>query len=169
MNSDSKARMLGLFGLAIFAVWLTSGLASNFYLCLSSLSWPRVPATITSSVINTGVSNVGRYWEPAVEYDYQVNGHVYHASMVRYMMPLFYRQDEAASIQSEFPRNAQTMVACDPRNPAHTVLQPGVPAGMWWQALIPVFFWSLIGYIFYEIRHPRRRVLLGEYPQPAEE
>lgn len=168
MTPDTKTRLFGLFGLGAFAVWLTLGLGSNFYMCLSSSHWPKAQAIVTTSEVSTGTSNVGRWWQPDLRYQYQVGGRNYQSTAVRFLMPLFYHPEEARAIQAQYPQNSATMAAYDPGNPAHSVLQPGVPAGMWSQALIPLFFWTLIGYIAYEIRHPHRRVLLNHSPEPAE-
>ncbi len=103
---------------------------------------------------------MGRWYQPDVTYDYQVNGIAYRSSQVRYLMPPFYHQEGAHDIQGSFPQGAQVGVAYNPRNPTQSVLQPGIPSGMWMRGLIPLFFWSLIGYIYYEIRNPGRRFML---------
>lgn len=160
MNSDTKARYLGLTGLGIIAVWLTLSLGDAFYLSLISLRWPKVPVRVTSSEVETGRSNLGTWWAPDVEYDYRVSGHAYHSATIRYVMPPFYQEEEAQAFLASYPPQAQTTAAYDPRNPARSVLQPGVPPKMWGKALIPLFFWGLIAYIYYEIVHPHRRLML---------
>jgi len=164
MNSDTKARYFGLIGLGTFAVWLTLSLGNAFYLSLTSLWWPKVPARITSSGVNTGSSNLGRWWAPDLEYEYQVSGHAYRAGTIRYLMPPFHEEEPARAVLARYPPKAQTTAAYDPQNPARSVLEPGVPAGMWKKALIPLFFWALTAYIFYEIVHPKRRVMLRSNP-----
>jgi len=74
MNSDTKARFLGLIGLGSIAVWLTLSLGSGFYLCIISLRWPTVPVRVTSSGVNAGRSNMGMWWAPDVEYEYRLSG-----------------------------------------------------------------------------------------------
>jgi hypothetical protein len=78
-------------------------------------------------------------------------------------MKTFYNADAAAEVQSQYPIGRRVKVAYDPRDVNRSVLEPGVPQGMWTQAIIPLFFFSLCGYIFYEILHPERRMLLGSY------
>ena len=169
MSSDTKARFLGLFGLGSIAVWLTITMASSFYLCLTSLRWPKLPVRVISSGVNTGSSNLGTWWAPDVQYQYQVNGHSYHSATIRYVMPPFYEREEAEAVLIGYAPEAQTTAAYDPQNPARSVLEPGVPPGMWKKALVPLFFWALAGYIFYEIVHPKRRLMLRFNPETVAE
>ncbi len=158
MSLDTKVRYVGLLGLGSIAVWLTLSLGSGFYLSLTSLRWPRVAVRVTSSGVDTGVSNVGRWWAPEVEYEYHLGGRSFRSSNIRYLMPVFYREDAAKLIQAEYPRDIQTEAAYDPQDPSRSVLEPGVPSGMWIRGLIPVFFWALTGYVFYGISQAQRRV-----------
>ncbi len=167
MNPATKGRLIGLLGLASIALWLTLSLGSGFYLCLESLRWPTVPVRITSSDVSTGVSNMGRWWQPELIYEYQVGGQGYRSSSIRYLMPAFYRGEDARQIQAAYPAGALVQAAIDPHNPSRSVLEPGIPGGMWWRGLIPLFFWGLTGYIFYEIRNPQRRILLLRDPEAA--
>jgi uncharacterized protein DUF3592 len=160
MNSATKGRLLGLAGLSVFAVWITVSLGSSLFLCVESLTWPTVPVRVISSGLNTGESNAGRWWQPEVTYSYELNGRTYSSSNFRYMMPPIYQEDSARQLQSEYPEGSQPRAAYNPRNPSESVLQPGIPAGMWWRGLIPLFFWSLLGYLYYELKHPNRRLVM---------
>jgi len=160
MNSDTRARLLGLLGLGSIAVWLTISLGSAFYLSFSSLRWPKVPVRVISSGVNTGNSNVGKWWAPDVEYEYRLNGHSYRSATIRYLMPTFYEKEKAQAVLAAYPTKAQTTAAYDPQDPARSVLEPGVPPNMWRRALIPILFWALTAYIYYEIVRPDRRLLL---------
>jgi hypothetical protein len=160
MNSATKGRLFGLAGLSVFAVWITLSLGSSLFLCLESLTWPTAPVRVISSGLNTGESNAGRWWEPAVAYSYQLNGHIYRSDNVRFMMPAIYQEDGARQIQAEYPEGSRAMAAYNPRNPSQSVLEPGIPATMWWRALIPLFFWGLLAYFYYEIKNPERRLVL---------
>jgi len=150
-------------------VWLTVSLGSNFYLSIASLRWPKVLVRITSSGVNTGTSTIGTWWAPDVEYKYRVSGLPYHSATIRYLMKPFSEKEEAQSVLASYPPDAQVTAAYDPQNPARSVLEPGVPAGMWKRALIPFFFWALVAYIFYEIVHPKRRVMLRSNPEADQE
>ncbi len=169
MNSDTKIHLVGLIGLGSIAVWLTLSLGTCFYLCLTSLRWPTVPVQVTASGVNTGTSNLGNWWAPDVQYEYHLGGRVYRSTNIRYLMPPFYHEEEARVVQAAYPQGAEVKAAYDPKNPARSVLEPGVPPDMWARALIPVFFWSLAFYIFYEIKHPHRRFLLRPSAETASE
>ncbi len=167
MNSATKGRLIGLFGLASIAIWLTLSLGSHFFLCLESLRWPTLPVTVTSSDVSTGVSNMGRWWQPELNYEYRFGGQTYRSSGIRYLMPPFYRAEDARQIQASYPQGARVRAAINPKNPSQSILEPGIPEGMWWRALIPFFFWGLTCYIFYEIRNPKRRFLLLPDVEPT--
>jgi hypothetical protein len=169
MNSDTKGRLVGLVGLGAIAVWLTLSLGNAFYLALISQRWPTVPVRVISSGISTGRSTIGNWWAPDVQYEYQLGGRTYHSTSIRFLMPVFANQDDARAVQSAYPQDAQTKAAYDPRDPARSVLEPGVPPNMWWRVLIPLFLWCLVGYIFYEINHPERRRLLSRNPETVDE
>lgn len=160
MNFDTKARFLGLIGLGSIAVWLTLSLGSGFYLSIMSLRWPTVPVRVISSGVNTGSSSLGMWWAPDVKYEYRLSGRAYHSATIRYLMPAFYEKEEAQAVLAAYPPAVQTTAAYDPQNPARSVLEPGVPSSMWKRALIPLVFWGLTAYIFYEIVRPDRRLLL---------
>ncbi len=160
MNPDRKARFFGLIGLGSFAVWLTVSLGSGFYLSIISLHWPKVPVRVTSSKVYTGTSTMGTWFAPDVEYEYRLGERAYRSTTVRYLMQTFSEPEDAQSVLVAYPPAAQVLAAYDPQNPARSVLEPGVPSSMWKRAFIPLFFWALIAYIFYEIVNPDRRLLL---------
>lgn len=169
MNSDTKIRFIGLVGLGTIAVWLTLSIGTCFYLSLVSLRWPTVPVRVTASGVNTGVSTVGNWWIPDVQYEYQLGGGVYRSSNIRYLLPPAYHEEEAREVQVAYPKGSEVTAAYDPKDPARSVLEPGVPPNLWIRALIPVFFWSLTFYLFYEIKHPERRLLLRPSRETASE
>ncbi len=160
MNSATKGRLLGLAGLSVFAVWVTVSLGSSLFLCLESLTWPTVPVQVVSSGLNTGESNAGRWWQPAIVYSYELNGHTYQSGNLRYMLRPIYQEDDARQIQAEYPANARVTAAYNPRNPSQSVLEPGIPAGLRWIPLVPLLLWGLLGYFYFEIKHPGRRMVL---------
>jgi hypothetical protein len=123
---------------------------------------------IVSSGLDTGTSNVGRWWAPDVRFEYQLDGQQYQSSSIRYMMPVYYHQEDAHLVQAVYPKDAEVRAAYNPANPSQSVLEPGVPPSMWLRALIPLFFWFLTAYIYYEINHPGRRMLLLPDMEPAE-
>jgi hypothetical protein len=165
MNSDTKARLIGLFGLGVITVWLTADIGSSFFYSLASRHWPKTPARITYSGVVAGTSNAGTWFAPDVEYEYEVAAKTYHSANIRYPMQTFYVEDAATEVHAPYSKGRQVDVAYDPRDPSRSVLETGIPPGMWHQALIPLFFWTLSGYIFYEINRPGRRFLLRSNPE----
>ena len=163
LNPDTKGRLIGLIGLAALSVWITVSLSSNLYFSVVSQHWPRATARIISSGVYTSGSSGESSWAPAVDYEYEVGGASHRSSNIRYLMRTFYDVESAAEVQAGYPVGRQVSVAYDPRNPNRCVLEPGVPPGMWSQAVIPLLLCSLCGYILFEIVHPRRRVLLQSY------
>lgn len=160
MNSDTKARLLGLMGLGSIAVWLTLSVGTAFYLCIVSSHWPKTSARVISSGVDTGRSALGTWWAPHVEYEYRVDRQEYRSTNIRYVLPPSYHREQVQTVVAAYAPNAQTSVAYDPQNPARSVLEPGAPLSMWTRALIPLFFWGLTAYIYYEIKHPQRRWML---------
>jgi hypothetical protein len=165
MNSDTKVRLIGVGGLAIIAVWLTLSIGNALYLCLETRRWPLVSVHVISSGIDIARSNMGRRWLPDVRYEYEVAGLRYQSTTIRFLLPSFMDEDDARLIQSAYPQDAHATAAYDPQAPARSVLEPGVPANMWGQAAILVFFWTLTAYVFYEIKHPERRFLVPKSPE----
>jgi hypothetical protein len=161
MNFDRKIRSIGLIGLGSIAVWLTLALGNSIYFGLASLRWPTVPVRITVSALNTGRSNVGNWWAPDVEYEYQLDAHTYQGTKIRYSMPTFYHEEDARAVQAAYPQDAFRKAAYDPRDPGLSVLEPGVSSDMWERAMVPVFLWGLMGYIFYGMNRAK--------PEAAEE
>ena len=160
MNFDSRIRSIGLIALGSIAVWLTLAFGNSIYFGLASLRWPAAPARITTSALSTGRSNVGNWWAPDIEYEYRLDGHTYHGTKIRYSMPLFYQEEEARAVQAAFPQDTSMQAAYDPQNPALSVLVPGVSSDIWERALVPVFLWGLMGYIFYDMNRAKPEVLL---------
>ena len=169
MNSHTKIRFVGLVGLGSIAVWLTLSLGTYFYFSVASLRWPKVPVRIIASSVNTGTSNLGNWWVPDVQYEYQLDGRAYRSTKVRYLMPVFHQEEDARSIQVAYPQGAAAAAVYDPRNPARSVLESGIPPGMWERALSPLFFWALTLYLFYEFKRPERSFLMRPAPEAAEE
>jgi hypothetical protein len=163
LDSDTKGRFVGLVGLCLFSVWIVVHLSSNFYLSLASRHWPTTYARVTSSAVYTHGAGAGMSWAPVVQYEYEAAGAEHRSSNIRFLLGTFYNADAAAEVVASYPVGRQVSVAYDPQDPNRSVLEPGVPQGMWTQAIIPLFFFGLCGYIFYEILHPERRMLLATY------
>jgi hypothetical protein len=163
VDADTKGRLVGLLGLGLLSLWLVGHLSANFYFSVASKHWPHAKAHIVSSGVYASGAGAGATYSPQVEYEFETGGKTYHSSKIRYLLHTFYNADAATEVEAPYPTGRTVEVSFDPQDPSKSVLEPGVPQGMWSQVLIPLFFFSLCGYIFYEITHPHRRVLLGTY------
>jgi hypothetical protein len=164
LDSDTKGRFVGLFGLAIFSVYVAVSLSANFYFSVISAHWPTTIARVVSSGVYTNGKGVGVSWTPKVEYEYEVGGTTHHSEKIRFLMRTFYDQDSAADVEAPYAAARSVSVFYDPQDPDRSVLEPGIPPGMWTQGLIALFFFGLCAYIFFEITHPERRLLLHSNP-----
>jgi uncharacterized protein DUF3592 len=167
LDSDTNGRFVGLMGLGLLSLWLVLHLSSNFYFSIVSQHWPRATARVLSSGVYASGAGAGATFTPQVKYEFETAGKSYESTNIRYLLRTSYNAASAAEVQSSYPVGREVSVAYDPQDPSRSVLEPGVPQGMWTQALIPLFFFGLCGYIFYEITHPQRRVLLGTYGMAA--
>jgi len=164
-DADTNGRLVGLLGLGALTLWIIVTLSNGFHVALASQHWPRAIARITSSAIYTKGAGVGVSWIPTVEYEYGVGGTIRRASNIRFLMRTFYNADDANEVQSAYPAGRLVSIAYNPQDPNQSVLEAGIPHGMLWsQPLIPIFFLSLCGYIFYEISNPQKRRLLLPSP-----
>ncbi len=168
MSSDTKGRFLGLFIFGTLAIWITLNVFSGVSSSLRSEHWPKAPAQIVSSGVVIGSANVATRWIPHVEYVYVVGHTSYRSSRIRFLMSPFYQEENASAVTAPYPVGRSISVAYDPAAPKESVLEPGPPPGVWKQMLIALFFCSLSGYIFFEIGHPERRVLLRSNPEIAQ-
>ena len=168
LSSDTKGRLVGFVGLAALSIWISVNLLTNLYFSVVSQHWPRATARIVSSGVYGSGSGVGTSWAPAVDYSYEVGGTSHHSSNIQYLMRTFYDVDSATEVQTAYPVGRVVSVAYDPGNPNRSVLEPGVPRGMWPRAVIPLFFCVLCGYILFEIANPRHRILLQTYATALE-
>ncbi len=169
LDADTKGRFVGLMGLGLLSLWLLLHLSSNFYFSVASANWPRATARVVSSGVYATGAGAGATFSPQVKYEFETAGKSYQSNNIRYLLRTFYNADSATEVQSSYPVGRMVSVAYDPEDPSRSVLEPGVPQGMWMQALIPLFFLGLCGYIFFEITHPQRRILLGTYGAAAAE
>jgi Protein of unknown function (DUF3592) len=163
MSSDTKGRMLGLLILGILVVCLGSNIFSGIYQSLQSEHWPRAEATVTTSAVNRDGSDVATRWTPVVEYRYNVGNASFASKRVRFLMAPMYQREEATGITEAYGVGRAVSIAYNPANPADSVLEPGLPPGTTKQVLIAMFLFGLVGYIFYEIHHPERRILLRTF------
>jgi hypothetical protein len=163
MSSDTKGRMLGLLILGIIVVCIGSNIFNGIYQSLQSRHWPKAEAQITASVVSRDASDVATRWTPNVEFRYHVGNSAFTSKRVRFLMAPMYQREEATGITDAYAVGRGVSVAYNPANPAESVLEPGLPPGTTKQVLIAMFLFGLVGYIFYEIHHPERRILLRTF------
>lgn len=155
--------MLGLLILGIMVVCIGSNIFSGIYQSFESKQWPRAAATITASSVNREAKDVATRWSPVVEYRYNVGNTAFTSKRVRFLMAPMYQREEAAGITDAYGVGRVVSIAYNPADPGDSVLQPGLPPGTTEQVLIAMFLFGLVGYIFYEIHHPERRILLRTF------
>lgn len=155
--------MFGLLILGIIVVCIGSNTFSGVAQSLRSDRWPRAAAHVTASVLHRDATDVAPRWSPAVEFRYSVGNTVYTSRRIRFLMAPLYQRERAAEIVDAYSVGRAVTIAYNPANPGDSVLEPGLPPGALKQVLIAMFLIGLTGYIFYEIHHPARRVLLRTF------
>ena len=160
MGADTKGRMLGVVLLGILVSVAVKNTASGLVYSYASERWPRTTAQVVDSEVYHDGTAVPPRWEPAVVYQYKVSDQTFTSGRVRFLMPPIYRREEATHIAESYKVGRVVRVAYDPADPRESVLEPGPPSGTLKEILIVLFLISLTGYIYYEIHHPERRILL---------
>jgi hypothetical protein len=164
MSADTKGRTLGLLILGIIVVGICSNTFSGVVQAFKSQYWPRTVAHVTESVVTRDATDVAPRWTPAVEYRYNVGNNAFTSHRVRFLMAPIYQREQATEITDAYGAGRDLRIAYNPANPSESVLEPGLQPGTWKQLLSALFLLSITGYIFYEIHHPERRVLLRSVP-----
>jgi hypothetical protein len=165
MNSDTKGRMFGLLVLGIVAICIGSGIFSGVSKAIESERWPRASAQIIESEVQRDASDVAPRYTPTVEFRYNVGDVSYTSHRIRFLMAPIYQHEAASSIQNGYSVGREVAIAYNPKNPADSVLEPGLPPGTTKQVLLALFLLGITGYIFYEIQNPQRRVLLRTFSE----
>jgi hypothetical protein len=164
LTADTKGRMLGLFILGIIVVCIGTNIASGITRSLVSERWPRASAQVVASAVYQDGRDVAPRWEPVVEYRYQIGNRTFTSRRIRFLMSPMYQPQEANGIAEGYSLGSVVQVAYNPANPSESVLEPGLPPGTLKQVLLVLFLLALTSYIYYEIRHPERRILLRSLP-----
>src|SRR5438093_1168732 len=123
LSGDTKARKLGLFFLAIVAVWIAMNTASGLLYSLESERWPLTSAQVVNSGLYVDGSNVSRGWEPTVVYKYKIDNRTFTSGRVRFLMGPLARQEEASQIVDSYRVGRVVPVAYNPANPNQSVLE----------------------------------------------
>jgi Protein of unknown function (DUF3592) len=164
MNADAKGRMPGLVLLGIIVVLIGTNVFSGIIRSLVSKRWPRTSAQIVESTVYEDGADVSPRWVPEVVYRYKIGTETFTSRRIRFLMPAMYQSEEASGIVDSYGLGRVVRVAYDPANPSESILEPGLPPKALQQFLLALFLLAITGYIFYEIRHPERRIILRSPP-----
>ena len=167
MSVDKKGRIIGLLILGTLVCSVATNVTSGVTHSLASQRWPRVSARVLESSVYEDGRDVARRWEPDVVYQYTIGDQTFTSRRIRFLMPPIYQEEQAAKISDLYRQGRVVQVAYDPSNPRESVLQPGLPPGTLKQILLAVFLVAIPGYIYYEIQHPERRILLRTFSENA--
>jgi len=167
MNADAKGRMLGLVLLGIIVVSIGTNIFSGITRSLVSKRWPRTTAQILVSAVYRDGTDVSARWAPEVVYRYKIGTETFTSRRIRFLMPPMYQPEEASGIAESYSLGSIVQVAYNPAIPSESVLEPGLPSGALKHILLVLFLVAVTGYIYYEIRHPERRILLRSIPDDA--
>lgn len=169
MSVDKKGRMLGIFLLGLLVACVATNTISGLSRSVASERWPRASAEVVSSAVYRDGSDVAPRWEPAISYRYYIGNNTFTSGTIRFLMGPMYDRDEATQIAESYSVGSVVRVAYNPDNPRESVLQPGTPPGTLKQVLLALFLIGITGYIYYEIHHPERRILLRTITYEADE
>lgn len=102
--------------------------------------WMIVPGTIVNSAVRFEI----RYFDPVVDYIYEVNGQRYGGWKIRSGMVHANWRGPADRLVSRYPKDAAVDVYVNPKNPQDAVLEPG---GDWYFLPLVVFCAGLCSFI----------------------
>ena len=165
MSVDKKGRIVGLLILGTLVCSVATNVTSGVTHSLASQRWPRVSARVVESSVYEDGRDVARRWEPDVVYQYTIGNQTFTSRRIRFLMSPIYQEEQASKISALYRQGRVVQVAYDPSNPSESVLQPGLPPGTLKQVLLAVFLVAITGYIYYEIQHPGRRILLRSFSE----
>ena len=160
MSPDTKARMFGFTILAVIATLIAMNTTSGVFRSIASEQWPHASAQVIASTVYEDSTDVSPRWEPSVVYHYKVGDRTFTSGRVRFLMHPMYRREEANQVADSYQVGRVVSVAYDPANPSESVLEPGPPPGTSKQVGILLALILITAFIYYEIHHPERRVLL---------
>ena len=166
MTADTKGRMFGLSLLGLLIACIAMNTLWEFARSLASERWPRAAGKVVSSSVYRDASDVSPRWDSEVLYQYKVGNQTFTSGRIRFLMGPMYRREKASEIAQSYAVGRAVQIAYDPANPWESVLEPGAPSGMLKHVLLTLFLVIVTGYIYYEIHHPERRILLRSFAYP---
>ena len=155
MNTTDLLTPMGL-GFALFAAAnIAFGFAiRNLLRAKKSRSWPTVECTILEAKVVVG--NKGS--RPRIVYRYQFGGKAHESARVLVGGMWETSGDGSAQMVKRFPKGSIAAVALDPRNPAYSVLVPGVRlhqvASVGFGAVVFLAAWAIAYLLVFETGIP---------------
>lgn len=126
---------LALFGVALLlgSVPLAVKATRRLRVYNASKQWPTVSATMTRSFLREESDGDGTSYLPEFGYRYSVLGHEYTSSLHTEGLAFPATEDDARKMVQRFPVGSTVLVAVDPADPSHAILDTGTPSV--WMAL----------------------------------
>lgn len=120
---------LALFGFALILGSIPLGVHASRRLRVyrASKRWPMVEATIIRSALQEKTDSDGTSYRAELGYRYAVLGPVYLADLHTEGLAFPATEKDARQMVERFPVGSQVQVAVNPVNPAHAILDTGVP------------------------------------------
>ncbi|MFX0013325.1 MAG: DUF3592 domain-containing protein [Promethearchaeota archaeon] len=120
---------IGLYAI-IFGL---GGLLASFFFIRSllevkaSTKWPSTEGKIISSFLDVRQGEEGFYYQPVINYSYNVEGREYGATRVIIgQLPMNTGKKWAHTVLDNYPMGKSVRVHYDPRSPTKAVLEPGM-------------------------------------------
>ncbi|MBS0202578.1 MAG: DUF3592 domain-containing protein [Planctomycetes bacterium] len=117
-------------GLGIMCLWFAFDASSDARLASISVDWPRTPATIDVTGIDTRRQDGKEFYIPVVHYSYTVDGRGLKGMRIQIPEPTFRNRQQAEALIVSLQRKRDLTASYDPRDPHQVVLTPGAPESL---------------------------------------
>lgn len=120
---------LTLFGLFLLMGAATLAIKSTRRVSAyrQSQMWPKVAATITTSLLREGTDSDGTSYLPEFAFRYSVGGVEYTSSLHTEGLPFPATEDDARQMVKRLPVGSTVQVAVKPTDPSCAILDTGFP------------------------------------------
>jgi hypothetical protein len=130
----------------------------------ASLNWRAADGTITRSMHKVEKSGNRESKTADIQYAFSVDGKTYYSEQL-----WFGAFEKAADNVSKFPVGTKVLVYCDPVDPTHSVLEPGVQGRTYFNVIVggivSAIAIGLFGFAYY-LRRRYRSILASLEPMP---
>jgi hypothetical protein len=114
------AAFLGI-GLGFFAIFIWKLRKTR-----RAMSWPTVSGRIVSSAVVKSGRGEDTEYQPAIRYEYQVNGKSFGSDVCRFGFEDGATEGESEQAVGQYPAGRTVSVYVNPDEPAEAVLEPGL-------------------------------------------